>query len=164
MQMRRRAGDGVDRTWRQVEKEFVRACEHFVTGRYAEYLDDRGRPAPEWAWVNELAHCSPAHLADLSAGKTPHRYISGNTRTWEEAMAFLAEEVIDTASACGTELPILQFDVLVPLELRLARARPRFNLGPLHLVQTVTEALVRYRAEQRRANSRPRQRADGADD
>jgi hypothetical protein len=156
-----RAGEGVDRSWRYMEKEFVRACEAFLGGRFAQYLDDRGRPAPEWAWVNVLAHRSADDLADLAAGRASHRFITGNTRTWEDALAFLAEEVLDAASF--TQLETLQRDVLVPLELELTTVRLRLSLGPRHLARVVTDALDDYRAAQRRAHHLPRHNADGAE-
>ena len=135
-------GDGVDRTWRAVEKDFVRACEAYVSGRYPAYLDDRGRNAPEWAWANVLAHGSAESLAALAAGRRPHRYLSEATRAWEEAVAYLADEVLVTAEVHPDGLTGVQRDVLWPLETILCRYRSRRDPpGPGHLVQTVTAAL-----------------------
>jgi len=135
-------GDGVDRTWRAVEKEFVRACEAYLGGRYAAYLDDRGRPAPEWAWANVLAHSPPEHLAALAAGARPHRYLSEGTRTWEDALSFLAEEVLAAARERPGGLPAVQREVLWPLESSLSRWVPRSQaMSPGHLVREVTAAL-----------------------
>jgi len=137
-----RRGEGVDRTWRAVEKEFVRACEAYLGGRYAAYLDDRGSPTPEWAWANILAHGSPDHLAALAAGARPHRYLSESTRTWEEAVSFLADEVLRAASAHPGGLPAIQREVLWPLENTLCRWSPYSQaMSPGHLVRAVTAAL-----------------------
>jgi hypothetical protein len=134
--------DGVDRTWRSVEKEFVRACEAYVSGGFAAYLDDRGRPAPEWAWANVLAHGSMDQLRALAAGRRTHRYLSPAALDWEQALAFLADRVLVAGDAHADGAAGVQRDVLWPLETVLCRYRSRHEpASPAHLVQTVTAAL-----------------------
>jgi hypothetical protein len=137
-----RHDDGVDRTWRAVEKEFVRACEAYVTGRFAAYLDDRGRPVPEWAWANVLAHGSLAQLRGLAAERRVHHYLSPAARSWERALAFLADQVLLAGEAHADGAFGVQRDILWPLETVLCRYRSRHKPPtPEHLVQTVTAAL-----------------------
>ncbi|HXX91873.1 MAG TPA: hypothetical protein VEI83_16770 [Acidimicrobiales bacterium] len=138
--------DDADRAWRPAEKEFAIACEAFVSGRYAQFLDDRGRPAPEWAWLNVLAHGGRTTLEAIAAGERWHCFLATNTRIWEDALSFLAGEILQTAPPAEAGLAALQRDVLIPLELSLIRSRPRYALGPTHLARAVTEALDHYRA------------------
>lgn len=109
----------------------------FLDGRYAEHLSERSVWVPPWAWTNLLAHGSE----DAVHGAA--REIDGGvpaTRGWQAARGYLATELLRTAGPDGS-LHALQRDVLVPLELDLARRRDVAGWTPQHWVNVVRAAL-----------------------
>jgi len=127
-----------------LEKALVRECERFLEGRFAEHLVIAGIPVPAWAWLNILAHGTPARL-QIVAG-APADGTSG--RGWRRALAKLADEVFAAAEREGS-LEAVQRGILVPLELYLA-ARPEMaGLGPDELVARVRAALHHHPSAER---------------
>ena len=89
----------------------------FLGGRYADWLADHGRAVPTWAWLNQAAHAPHLDLA-MAAVLQPS---GGADAPWQVAQRAIALEVMMSV-ADGDELDELRQDVLVPLELDLARA------------------------------------------
>jgi len=101
----------------------------FLEGRYAEWLAEHGRPVPAWAWLNQAAHAPHVHVA-LAAVMQESELLDG---AWKAARRTIAQEVI-VSVADGAELDELRHDVLVPLELDLARVDLVPPLTPRQLV------------------------------
>ena len=86
-----------NRAW---EQEFVAECEAFLSGHSAQWLADANRPVPVWAWVNALAHGSDDDITALAVGE-PIRLGSQGTSVWQQALAFLAQELMSQATRRG---------------------------------------------------------------
>lgn len=101
----------------------VAECEAFVSGSYLDLLQRSGLPIeiPSWAWVNVLAHGSPADLEKLTDGAS--RSLHRSTFGWQDCRCAIAAEAIEAARGSETRLRLLQRDVLFPLEQRL-RTQP----------------------------------------
>jgi len=127
------------RTW---ERELVAECEEFLFGRYAQYLRDESRPVPTWAWLNVLAHGNEEDIAALAASEPPRR--SSPDTVWQEALAFLAQELMNEATRRGLPLASLQRSTLVPLELELAGRWGPVCVQPVEFVSSVLTALTRH--------------------
>jgi hypothetical protein len=123
-------------------RELVTECDVYLSGRYAEYLETRNRPIPDWAWLSVLAHAPPEQLRALVA-QDPH--CDGRpTRTtvWWQAVGFLAGEILSRQDS-DQILDELRRSVLVPLELTsLAAGRPLQR--PRQLVRMVLCALDQH--------------------
>ena len=119
------------------EHELVTECEAYLSGRYAEYLGEAKRPVPVWAWLNVLAHGSEEDVAALAAGE-PHPSIS----LWHQALAFLAQELMNQAARRGRRLADLQRSTLVPLELELAGKGAQSPVELARFVSRVLSALA----------------------
>jgi hypothetical protein len=119
-------------------------AEAFLRGTYAEYLEALGRRVPIWAWLNCLAHGTEADLSALAGGG--HRWDETATAStgWHRMVSFLAAELLTTARTTDQTISALQREVLVPLELDLAREDNRRRLRPAQLVNVALEALHGY--------------------
>ena len=130
-----------DRTW-VWERELVAECEAFLSGHYARCLDDDGRPVPDWAWLNLLARSADAEIRSIAAsgicGRAPR------DPAWNQAVVFLAQEVLSEATRRGRTLAELQRSILVPLELALIGQPSRTDLGPARVVCAALTALAEH--------------------
>jgi hypothetical protein len=121
------------------ERDLVRECEAFLSGRYVEFLLDREDYVPPWAWTNLLAHGSVEQLR--SPGTSFAVNWADVLEPWLKARAYLAGEVLETAHRYGPVLRV-QRRALIPLELKLAsRSRP-VVVGPSEWVTMVLGALT----------------------
>lgn len=120
--------------------------EAVLAGRYVEWLRGRGEPVPAWAWLNGLAH---GGLGDVSA-LAAQRHLFGRVRDWRRARRLLAGEIVAVA---GDRLGVVQREVLVPLELRLAARGNDAALDPARLAARVLMALDRSSSFGRRGDS-----------
>ena len=128
----------------------VAECEAFLAGGYAEQLDELD-PAPDWVWLNLLAHGTLEQLvaAQRELGSVRARAGDWRARRWRDARAYLAGEVLDVVRGQPDRLGALQERVLIPLELRLAATSPA-RLSPGHVVSAVVRALEDDAWHQRR--------------
>jgi len=129
-----------NRAW---EQEFVAECEAFLSGHYAQWLAEENRPVPVWAWLNVVAHGSDDDLTSLATGEPPGQHAQGAS-VWQQALAFLAQELISQATRRNCSLADLQRSTLVPLELELAGRRASGAGEPAQLVAGVLSALARH--------------------
>ena len=125
--------------------QLVRETECFLGGRYAYDMWARGLPVPDWAWVNVLAHAPHGLLAALAATEQAECDQAGELGKWQEAMAFLARQLLATATRTGQDLSTIQRKVALRLELEQYRASAEGTLGPQELVDAVLSALEPYR-------------------
>ena len=124
----------------------VRACETFLSGRYAEHVLAHGQGVPVWAWTNLLAHGS---ADDLGAARTAGDARAPDAvRLWYSARSYLSAEVLDRVSLHRV-LSQLQADVLIPLELELASCRATAWWEPSELVAAALLRLGVRRPSQR---------------
>jgi hypothetical protein len=127
------------RAW---ERALVAECEAFFSGRSAQYLDNQNRPIPAWAWLNLLVHGSEGDIAVLAAGETEPIRPTSATSVWRQALAFLAQELLNQATRQGRPLAELQRSTLVPIDLELAGPRAPTSMKPAALVTSVLRALT----------------------
>lgn len=132
---------------RKAEHDITADCAAFLDGRYAEWLLDRGRPVPPWVWLNQAAHAS--HL-DLLVAMTQITPIG--PPGWAGARHAIALELLRVVDDIE-QLEWTRREVLVPLELDLARATLDPPLTPGQLVALVRSTLATD-------CSHPRPRAD----
>jgi len=128
-----------NRAW---EGEFVAECEAFLSGHYAQCLAEENRPVPVWAWLNVLAHGSDDDITALTTGEPPSQR-SQSASVWQQALAFLAQELTSQATRRNCSLAELQRSTLVPLELELAGRQTSGAGEPAQLVARVLSALAR---------------------
>ena len=144
--------------------ELVAGCEAFMTGRYADYLEEREQLVPAWVWMNLLAHGTHDQLVSARKDLGSPRGRGPLHAAWWQARAYLAGEVADAVDAGLGPLPQLQRRVLLPLESRLA-ADHAPGRNPKWLVTAVLAALEddrRRRPRRNGADSAP-QSVDGGD-
>jgi hypothetical protein len=111
-------------------------CAQFLGGQFLESYRENRDSAPDWVWVNVLAHASEDLLASsAAAGGTPGR--SSTRCVWDRTLSFLSQVLLDHAARTGVPVALLQHDIVVPIELRLG-ARP---LAPPTLVRLVLSGL-----------------------
>jgi hypothetical protein len=127
----------------------VADCEAFLAGHYLEHLDPPLGLAPPWAWLNLVAHATPGELAAASGMNCPGSPPDRRARTWHDARAFLAAEVLEAAGGHPGRLKDLQARVLVPIELDLADAGD-IAYSPRDMVSAVLRALDDERRQCRR--------------
>lgn len=126
---------------RQDSDDLCSEAEAVVRGTYAQHLESLGRTVPSWAWINALAHGSEGELSALAgAGDLSGRRGSGGAE-WGGAVSFLAADLSTLASLGNRGVTALQREVLVPLELDLARDVRRRRLGPADVVSVALAAL-----------------------
>jgi hypothetical protein len=108
----RAAADNFRRYRRRGQRDVVRECEAFVTGRYYEVLLERHQLIPAWALVNPLAHsdrCEVERIASLSIPR--HKALA--------ALPYMAREVLLHTPPDNASLEHIQDSTLIPLELEL---------------------------------------------
>ncbi len=98
-------------------------CAQFLGGQFLEsYREDRDS-APDWVWVNVLAHASEELLATCAAaGGTPSR--SSGRCVWDRTLSFLSQVLLDHAGRTGVPVSLLQHDIVVPIELPAGGSPP----------------------------------------
>ena len=89
-------------------------CQSFLEGRYALEFGRPGRPVPEWAWINLLAH-APVLLLRYQASLLAD--CSDRTPPGHRAISQLAAELLATARRTGYSVERCQRAVLIDLEL-----------------------------------------------
>ncbi len=151
---RREEADVWERTRREpmeIESdELVLECESLLGGRVAEFLGNRRRRIPPWAWVTVLAHASEDQLAVLAKGHRHEADTGPGTREWKAAVAFLADDVLCEAKSSGTTVLQLQRATLVPLELELMTGSEARVQNPGQLAALVLAALHRHPSARQR--------------
>jgi hypothetical protein len=111
-------------------------CAQFLGGQFLESYRGNRDSAPDWVWVNVLAHASEELLATCAAtGGAPSR--ASSRCVWDRTLSFLAQVLLDHAGRTGVPVALLQRDIVVPIELRLG-VRP---LAPPTLVRLVLSGL-----------------------
>lgn len=90
----------------------IAQCEAYLSGRYTDWLAERGEPVPGWAWVNRLAHGSRRDIAEAAAA-------DGSVDEREQLVTELARKIESTAHSADISLIDLQRSTLIPLESRL---------------------------------------------
>jgi hypothetical protein len=103
-----------------IDLDLLPGLEAMLAGTYADHLERRGHPVPAWAWTNLLAHGSEEALRLAMRSR---RRSFWDVNVWRRARAYLAGEVLDTATRTGS-LSSVQAAVLVPLELELLSRVP----------------------------------------
>jgi len=127
-------------------RQLVRECESFLSGQYPSFLQTRGLPVPEWAWLSLLVHAPTDALVDQVAGGPARQYRDHLNVLWRGAVALLAQELVIVAERAGCSVGELQRDVLLRVELgwdRTPSGAP--GTGPSRVVEEVRQALSRYR-------------------
>jgi len=114
-----------------------------LSGHSAQWMADANRPVPVWAWVNALAHGSDDDITALASGDPPSAH-DQSASVWQQALAFLAQELTSQATRPGCSLADIQRSTLVPLELELAGRQASGAGEPAQLVARVLSALARH--------------------
>jgi hypothetical protein len=100
--------------WRRSIDEglaLVDECEAFLNGRYLFEIARQPKRAPLWVWLNTLAHGERADieaLAETAVGLTDEI----------GAPQYFARELLATSDLPGSNLQVLQRELVVPIELR----------------------------------------------
>ena len=127
-------------------RQLVRECESFLTGQYPSFLQARGLPVPEGAWLSLLVHAPADVLVDQAAGGPARPYCDHLNLQWRGAVALLAQELVIVADRAGCGIEDLQRDVLLQVELGWDRGSfGTAETGPSRIVEEVRHALSRYR-------------------
>jgi hypothetical protein len=127
------------------ERALVRECESFLSGRYATFLESRGLPVPDWAWLSELAHAPAEQVTALVAAPRRRARVLPPAR-WQKAMSLLAQELVATAQRTDCTVDELRRSVLLPLELELVDPSvSAWTLEPGPLFDDIRRTLVQYR-------------------
>lgn len=110
---------------------FADECASFLAGTWCEEFDE-GRPLPTWSWINQVAHADAATLRTIAEA-----VLEPSARPVDRVRAVLARAAL-AASDGALDLPALQHEVLVPIELSLMTGEAH---SPRHVVELVTTAL-----------------------
>ncbi len=89
----------------------VDECEAFLNGRYLFEIARQPKRPPLWVWLNTLAHGERADieaLAETAVGLTDEI----------GAPQYFARELLATSDLPGSNLQVLQRELVVPIELR----------------------------------------------
>ena len=129
---------GSNHRQRDVPNDLARQCEAYLAGRFAHFVR-RGREPPPWAWFAVLAHADEDEVEAIASAGLPDRRIR-RSDSWDQALAFLAQEMLCRATDAHQGLRDLQRSVLVPLELELA-AHSTWPTEPAAFVGVVLSAL-----------------------
>jgi len=116
-------------------KELATQAQDLLAGKSLSWYRRRGVTAPTWALVNLLAHSSYDELVRMAKGST-----SATPGSWDEALCGLASELLRMQMA-GGQIPDLQRQALVPLELDLLGGTRTPPTSPTALISMVHEAL-----------------------
>ena len=126
------------------EAQLVDECARFLDGTYALTLMREEMPVPGWAWLNLLAHGSPALVAALAQAPMVDEARLG--ARWQAAASLLAVEMLTVAQRTGRSLGELQRSLVLRLEARPGPAQGRdLNADPANLVGAVRLVLGRIR-------------------
>jgi hypothetical protein len=125
---------------RAAEHELIAECDAFLLGHYAQYLSHKMRRVPVWAWLNVLAHGSKEAIEGLAAER-PGWPIGADGGVWDEALSYLAQELLTQVTTKDRALADVQRLTLVPLELELVGRRGP-SLTPATFVASVRRALA----------------------
>lgn len=119
-------------------------CEAFLSGRSAELLRSEGKPPPPWAWLNKVAHASPAQVRALADRSGPRRRLlrRRHRQEWQGAVAAIASRLMELADGDPGKVRGLQAAGLVPLELDLMTRRYPWLHTPELLAQDSRSALL----------------------
>jgi hypothetical protein len=104
-------------------------------------MESHGRRVPSWAWLNRVAHGTEADLSALIGGEHPWDGSTNGNTGWHRMVSFLAADLLALARATDQTLSALQREVLVPLELELAREDNHRRLNAAQLVSVALAAL-----------------------
>ena len=124
-------------------RHLVRESENVLAGRYVIYLQSRGIPVPEWAWLNMLTNAPADLLLDQAYGGKQIRSSSFATAPWQEAMTLLARELLATADRAGCSVATVQRSLL--FDPGLEEGSSSSHGGPQALVEAVLRCLERFR-------------------
>lgn len=133
---------------KRASQDLVDECEAFLTGRFAELIEAGEEEVPLWAWTNLLAHGSEGMLRRERA----FRGSSPTTSEWRRARSYLATEVLNALSDCGS-LESLQRELLVPYEGELASSAKAVAVQVHDWVTTLEGRLERHRRMCRHSGS-----------
>ena len=89
-------------------------CAAILAGTYRSWCEEQALPLRPWVYLNRVAHASSADLERCREEPGPETNLP---RTWDDVQQ-LVEEIVRT-TVRPVDLPDLQRDVLVPLELSL---------------------------------------------
>ena len=123
---RHRADPGAER--------LIEECESFLAGEWGSRCEARRESVPVWAWMNVLAHGTEAELR--AATQDRPRDDEGR-----QALAFVANELVELIDTGIVELDAFQRDVLVPLELDVIACPATAQWRPGQLVSGLLGAL-----------------------
>lgn len=113
----------------------------YRSGRYVEYLAEREKPVPAWAWLNAMAHGSVVLVSSLAvAGVLAYEY-DQPVRAWHRARKTMAMAVMENAGRRRCSLADVQAEVLCGLELELAATAGVYDRGPIETTCMVLDAL-----------------------
>lgn len=113
----------------------------FLSGTYADWLLAHRQAVPAWAWVNRLAHATVGQLEEYATASAPAHF-QDEAAVWELLNSFLSQEVLARAGD-DARLEILQREILVPTELRLAE-KWWATVAPVDLATAVLVALHNF--------------------
>jgi hypothetical protein len=99
-------------------------CEALLSGQLAEHHRSRGH-APVWTWLNAIAHGDEQVVRDIA------------TRPGDDVETTTTAALARAVLADGRQVDVLQREVLVPLELRIAGD----VITPRRLVELVGQAV-----------------------
>jgi hypothetical protein len=122
------------------KSEVLDQCERFLGGDLLNEFPGGRESAPDWVWINVLAHGSEAYLtACASRGVQPG---PANRCMWDRTLSFLSAILLDHAARTHSPVAELQRTVIVPLELLQG---PGHHLAPPTFVRLVLTGLNEYR-------------------
>lgn len=130
---------------RSVPTDPQAAITSFWTGRYADFLAERGEVVPAWAWVNAVARGNTLVVASLAIASVAPVEEVGSLRPWYRARRVMALFTMEHVVTLGCSLEDLQTHALQGLELELAATAGVFERGPTETATLVREALNAFR-------------------
>lgn len=136
----RSLGESLDRwvTWGGVCAELADETSAYLDGRLLERTRGTTGHAPDWMWLNAVAHGDPARLHELAA--TTRGRHGQRVGGWPRVRAELAEELLALTGDDPAEARRVQTTVLVPVESRVSRMS---GLTPRELHALVADELQR---------------------
>lgn len=126
--------------WQRSRAVIDEACA-LLAGRAAEAFLAEGKPVPNWAWLNSLAHQSPDAVLALGL------HCSGDI--WADAAMAVARAL---GSAAPLAIEQVRSEILVPAQLDALSGAPR---PPDSVVREVRRALVASHASALEQAPRP---------
>jgi hypothetical protein len=117
------------------ESAILKGCEEFLTGQLLEEFSGRREYAPDWVWVNVLAHASEADLVSCAARGDMAKAI--DRCSWEWTTSIVAKMLLNHSVQTTSSVARLQREVVIPIELGL---RDR-SIAPSTFVRFVQNGL-----------------------